>query len=147
MMTFLIVVMVGFLMLEISNVFVLLFTPNSRQVHGMGMFPAWEKSKSDPDVHNLMRYLSIWVAGSKLILIALLSVILIWGGKQLTMIAGFALFVSMLPFYFGLFPTMKRIDGRDQVEPKGFSMRLGFTITVLILALLTGSILAVLGVE
>lgn len=88
------------------------------------MFPAWEKSKSDPDVYNLMRYLSIWVAGSKLILIALLIVILVWGGKQL---------------------TMRRIDERSQVDPKGFSLRLGFTITALILALLVGSILAVLG--
>lgn len=123
-MTFLIVVMIAFLLLEISNVFVLFFTPDSKQAHGMGMFPAWEKSKSDPDVYNLMRYLSIWVAGSKLILIALLIVILVWGGKQL---------------------TMRRIDERSQVDPKGFSLRLGFTITALILALLVGSILAVLG--
>ncbi len=144
-MTFLIIVMIGFLLLEVSNVFVLFITPDSRQVHGMGMFPAWQKSKSDPDVHNLMRYLTIWVAGSKLILVALLIVILAWGGKQLLPIAGFAMAISMLPFYFGLFPTMKRIDERYQVEPKGFSMRLGFTITMLILALLIGSIVALLG--
>ena len=62
-MTFLIIVIVAFLFLEISNMFVLFFSPDSKQVHGMGMFPAWEKSKSDPDVHNLMRYLTIWVAG------------------------------------------------------------------------------------
>lgn len=145
-MTFLIVVMIAFLLLEISNAFVLFLTPDSRQVHGMGMFPAWKKSKSDPDVHNLMRYLTIWVAGSKLILVALLIVLLVWGGKQLTMLAGFALVISMLPFYFGLFPAMKRIDENNQVEPKGFSMRLGFTITMLILALLIGSILAAFGV-
>jgi hypothetical protein len=48
----------------------------------------------------------------------------------------------MLPFYWGLFPTTQRIDGCDQVKPEGFSMRLGFTITMLILALLVGSILA-----
>ncbi len=41
---------------------------------------------------------------------------------------------------------MKRIDAHDQVEPKGFSLRLGFTITVLILALLIGSVLARFGV-
>jgi len=145
-MTFLIMVMIGFLLLEISNVFVLFFRPDSRQVHGMGMFPAWEKLKSDPDIHNLMRYLTIWVAGSKLILVALFIVMLIWGDKQLITIAGFALVISMLPFYFGLFPAIKKIDKNDQVVPKGFSMRLGFTITVLILALLIGSILALFGV-
>jgi len=52
----------------------------------------------------------------------------------------------MLPFYWGLFPTMKRIDAHDQVEPKGFSLRLGFTITVLILALLSGLIMTVFGI-
>jgi hypothetical protein len=78
-MTFLIIVIIGFLLLEISNVIVLFFIPDSKQVHGMGMFPAWEKSKSDSDIYNLMRCLTIWVAGSKLILVALLIVILIWG--------------------------------------------------------------------
>lgn len=144
-MTFLIVVIIAFLLLEISNIFVLFFTPNSRQVHGMGMFPAWEKSKSDPDVHNLMRYLTIWVAGSKLILVALLIVLLIWGNQQLITLAGFALVISMSPFYFGLFPAIKKIDENNQVEPKDFSMRLGFTITILILALLIGSIMAIFG--
>jgi fatty acid desaturase len=138
--------MIGFLLLEISNAFVLFFTPDSKQVHGMGMFPAWEKSKSDPDIHKLMRYLTIWVAGSKLILVALLIVLLVWGNQQLIIIAGFAMVISMLPFYFGLFPAMKKIDENNQVDPKGFSMRLGFTITVLILALLIGSILAIFGV-
>jgi hypothetical protein len=142
-MTFLTVVILGFLLLEVSNVFVLFFKPDSKQVHGMGMFPAWEKSKQDPDVHNLMRYLVIWVAGSKLILIALLIVILVWGDERLLIIAGFALALSMFPFYFGLFPAMKKIDENDQVDPKGFSMRLGFTITALILALLTGAVIAI----
>jgi hypothetical protein len=145
-MIFLIIVIIGFLLLEISNVIVLFFIPDSRQVHGMGMFPAWEKSKSDPDVHNLMRYLTIWVAGSKLIIVALLIVLLIWGNKQLITLAGFALVISMSPFYFGLFPAMQKIDKNNQVDPKGFSVRLGFTITVLILALLIGSILALFGV-
>jgi len=112
----------------------------------MGMFPAWEKSKSDTDIHNLMRYLTIWVAGSKLILAALLIVILVWGDTKLITLAGFALVISMLPFYWGLFPTMKRIDERNQVDPKGFSMRLGFTITALIVALLLGSVLALFGI-
>jgi len=145
-MIFLITVIIGFLLLEISNVIVLFFIPDSKQAHGMGMFPAWEKSKSDPDVHNLMRYLTIWVAGSKLIIIALLIVLLIWGNKQLITLAGFALVISMSPFYFGLFPAMQKIDKNNQVDPKGFSVRLGFTITVLIMALLIGSILALFGV-
>lgn len=144
-MTFLSIVIIGFLLLEIASVYILFFKPDSKQVHGMGMFPAWEKSKEYSDIHNLMKYLVIWVAGTKLILIALLILILVWGDKQLLIYAGFALALSMSPFYFGLFPAMKKIDDNDQVEPSGFSMRLGFTITMLILALLIGSGWALLG--
>jgi hypothetical protein len=61
-------------------------------------------------------------------------------------LVGFALVLSMLLFYFGLFPAMKKIDENDQVVPKGFSMSLGFAITVLIFALLIGSILVIFGV-
>jgi len=141
-MTFLTIVIIAFLLLEISNVFVLFFTPDSRQVHGMGMFPVWERSKKDPNVYNLMRYLGLWVAGSKLILIVLLIVILVLGNPLMKVVTGYATALSMLPFYGGLFPAMKKIDENDQVEPKGFAMRLGFTITMLILALLIGSTLA-----
>ena len=109
------------------------------------MFPAWEKSKYNPDVHNLMRYLTIWVVGSKLILVAHLIVMLIWGNQQLIILAGFALVLSMLPYYFGLFPAMKKIDENDQFVPKAYSMRLGFAITVLRFALLIGSTLSILG--
>lgn len=145
-MAILIIIIIGFLLLEISNVIVLFFIPASMQVHGIWMFPAWEKSKCNPDVHNLMRYLTIWVARSKLKLVALLIVMLIWGNQQLIILARFALVLSMVPFYFGLFPAMKKIDENDQFVPEGFSMRLGFTITVLLLALLIGSILAIFGV-
>jgi len=41
---------------------------------------------------------------------------------------------------------MKKIDEHNQVDPKGFSTQLGFTITMLILALMVGSILAILGI-
>ena len=141
-MTFLTIVIIGFLLLEISNVFILFFKPDSRQVHGMGMFPAWETAKNEPHMYHLMRYLTIWVAGSKLILIALLVVILVWGDRQLITITGFALAFSMLPFYGGLFPAMRKIDQTGQVKPQGFSMQLGFTITMLILALFIASTLA-----
>ena len=146
-MTFLTIVIFAFLLLEIANAYILFFKPDSRQVHGMGMFPAWEKSKNDPAIHNLMKYLITWVAGSKLILATLLIVILIWGDQQLVSIAGFALVISMSPFYFGLFPAMKKIDDNDQVLPKGFSLHLGFTITMLILMLLIGSIITSLSLR
>lgn len=142
MMTFLTIAMSAFLLLEISNVFVLFFAPDSPQVHGMGMFPVWEKIKKDVNMYNLVRYFTFWVAGSKLILIVLLVIVLVMGTPMMKVIAGYVTGLSMLPFYWGLFPTMKKIDENDQVEPKGFAMRLGFTITMFILMFLIGSTLA-----
>lgn len=143
-MLFLKVVMFGFILLEVSNAYVLFFVPESSKVHGMGMFPAWQKAKADADIHNLLRYFTFWVAGSKLIMSALLVIILFWGGDLLVTITGFALSLSMLPFYFGLFPTMKKIDENDQVTPKGFANQLAFTITSLIIAFFIGALVTLL---
>ena len=88
-MTLLYIVFVAFLILEIANVVVLYFTPDSSYVHGMGMFPVWEQAKEDSAVHNLMRYLTLWVAGSKLIMIVLILLVLVWGDERLLIAAGF----------------------------------------------------------
>jgi len=70
------VVTIAFLLMEASNVLTLYFFPGSKIANGVGVFKAWEKSKQDPEVHDLVRYLVNWVAGTKLIFILLLIVIL-----------------------------------------------------------------------
>jgi hypothetical protein len=54
-------------------------------------FNAWEKSKADPEIHQFIRYLVDWVAGTKLIFIALLVVILLTVGEE-TQLFGYLLF-------------------------------------------------------
>ena len=58
-------VFVVFGVLEVMNVAVLYGAPGSRKGNGVGVFTAWEKSKADPEVHLLVRYLVCWVAGVK----------------------------------------------------------------------------------
>lgn len=72
---------IGFLVLETLNVFMLYFTPGTRRGNGLGVFNAYEKSKADAEVHALVKYLINWLAGTKLIFIALLIVILISGNN------------------------------------------------------------------
>ena len=50
-----------------------------RPVHAnsVGVSKAWDKSKQDPEVHDVVRYLLDWVAGTRLIFLALLVVILL----------------------------------------------------------------------
>ena len=68
-MTLMRIAIVGFLILETANIVALYFFPGERVANSVGVFKAWEKSKSDPDIHNFVKYLVNWVAGTKLIFI------------------------------------------------------------------------------
>ena len=79
-----------FIIIELTNVLALYFNPETKKGNGIGVFNAWEKSKLDPEMHNFVKYLVNWVAGSKLIFISLLIVILLTANLttlQLTLIA------------------------------------------------------------
>ncbi len=90
-MNFLSAVMVGFIVLETLNVGMLYFTPGTRKGNGMGVFKAYEKAKADPEIFALLSYLVNWVAGTKLIFIALLLVILFTGDTNTQVFSIFAL--------------------------------------------------------
>ena len=68
------IVVTAFLVLELSNILVLYFKPEFRFANGVGVFNAWEKSKEDTYMHSFVNYLVKWVAGSKIIFVALLIV-------------------------------------------------------------------------
>ena len=61
------IVIIVFILFELMNVFVLYFKPESKKANGVGVFKAWEKSKNDPEVHEFVKYLVNWVAGTKII--------------------------------------------------------------------------------
>ena len=75
-MSILSITIVAFAVLETLNVTTLYFQPGTRFGNGVGVLNAWGKSKTDPDLHQFVRYLVFWVAGTKLIFITLLLVIL-----------------------------------------------------------------------
>lgn len=122
------VAIIIFLILESLNVLMLYFTPGTRRGNGLGVFNAYEKSKSDPEVHSLVRYLINWVAGTKLIFIVLLIVILVTGDGTSRFIAVIALIVSILTFFWRLYPAIRNMDRADQITPKGYSKTLGMMI-------------------
>jgi hypothetical protein len=45
---------VGFLLLEVTNVLTLYFFPDSKLTNGTGVFMAREKSKQDIEIHDLI---------------------------------------------------------------------------------------------
>ncbi|TVR55468.1 MAG: hypothetical protein EA426_15210 [Spirochaetaceae bacterium] len=121
-------VLIVFVTLELSNVFVLYLTPGTRRGNAVGVFRAYEKSKGDPEVHALVTYLVNWVAGTKLIFIVLLIGIIITGNPATKVFTVIALIFSILTFFIRLYPAIKKMDEAGQIVPRGYSRSLGIMI-------------------
>ena len=137
-MTLLMIVIAGFLLMEVANVAALYLFPDSKLANSVGVFNAWEKSKADPEIHNFVKYLVNWVAGTKLIFILLLAAILITADEQILLLTGIALILSIAVFFWRLFPMIRRMDRDDQISPKNYSSVLGWMILGMIIAFAFG---------
>ena len=138
------IVTIAFLILEATNVIALYFFPGSKYANSVGVFKAWEKSKGDPEIHNFIKYLVNWVAGTKLIFILLLIVILFTADEKTLVFTGAALIIAIASFFWRLFPMVRRMDRDDQIEPKNYSAVLGWMILAFILAFLAATIISVI---
>ncbi len=126
------IVTIGFLLLETSNVITLYFFPDSKYANGVGVFKAWEKSKQDPEVHEFVKYLVNWIAGTKLIFILLLIVILLTESQQTLIFSAVAMVISIASFFWRLFPLIRKMDRDHQIDPKNYSVVLGWMILAFI---------------
>ena len=140
----LVIVIIGFVIMESANVISLYFLPGSKFANGIGVFKAWEKSKQDPEVHDLVKYLVYWVAGTKVISILLLVVILLTAQGKSLIFAGAAMVVSIATFFWRLFPLIRKMDRSNQIEPKNYSATLGWMILGLILVFFAAVVVTVL---
>ena len=121
-----------FLILELLNVCLLYFTPGSCKGNGLGVFSAFEKSKSDPEVHALVKYMANWVAGTKLIFIFLLIVVLFNGDQNTKKWSVAALIATISIFYWRLFPAIRKMDRNNALTQKGYSKTLGIMIACIL---------------
>jgi len=138
-MNILVIIIILFLVLESLNIVLLYFAPESTKGNSLGYFEAFEKSKKDPDVHLLVLYLINWVAGTKLIFIMLLVVILCFGDSKTIFYSTVALIGTISVFYWRLYPLIRKIDDDGNITPKGYSKTLGIMIGVFILVFLVGA--------
>lgn len=118
-----------FTIIETGNVMLLYFMPESRMGNGVGVFNAWEESKKDEKMHRFTTYLVNWVAGAKLIFIMVGVVVIIFGNFMTQLFTVVALILSILSFYWRLFPAIKKMDADGEITPKGYSKTLGIMIT------------------
>ena len=121
-----------FAIIEVGNVMMLYFMPESKMGNGVGVFNAWEASKQDGNVHELVKYLVYWVAGAKLIFIMMAVVVIIWGSFLVQLLTVVALIISIASFFWRLFPMIRRLDKKEQITPKGYSRTLMLMIAAFI---------------
>ena len=127
------IVIFAFIILETFNVLVLYFAPGSKRANAVGVFSAWEKSKQYPEIHDFIKYLVNWVAGTKLIFLFLLGVIVLYGNLEIQKLSLLALCLATLSFFWRLFPLIRKMDREDQIRPRNYSIILGVMIFSFIL--------------
>ena len=138
------IVILAFLLLESANVLALYFFPDSKMANSIGIFKAWEKSKTDPEIHHFVQYLVNWVAGTKLIFIALLIVMLIRADDQSLTFAGVALVLSIATFFWRLHPLIRKMDQDGQIDPRNYSKLLFWMILAIILIFSASILISIL---
>jgi hypothetical protein len=131
------IVILSFILLELSNVIALYFAPGSRYANAVGVFTAWEKSKQYPEIHDFIRYLVYWVAGAKLIFLLLLAAIIVVTDLDSQRMSLFALAIATAAFYWKLFPLIRKMDKAGEIKPKNYSIILGVMIFLFIAVFLT----------
>ena len=136
------IVISAFILLEFANVIVLYFKPEFKFANGIGVFTAWEKSKSDSEAHDFAKYMVNWVAGTKLIFLLLLVVILFTADQTTINLTLIALFLSTLTFFWRLYPLIRKMDKNSQIEPKNYSTYLFLMILVMVIVFLISSVVS-----
>jgi len=135
-------VIIGFVLLEATNVIALYFFPDSKLANSVGIFNAWEKSKSDAEMLNFAAYLVNWVAGSKLIFLLLLVVIVLTGSDQTLIFTGAVMAVATASFFWRLFPLVRKMDRAGEIEPPRYSAVLGWMILAFVLIFLAATFIS-----
>jgi len=138
------IIIIAFLIMEFVNVVALYFMKDSKRFNSIGVFNAWEKSKSDPEMHNFVKYLTNWVAGTKLIFIALLIVIIVTAEIHTIVLIGIAMVCSIATFFWKLYPLIRKMDKASQITPNNYSKLLFVMILSFIAVFIVGIILTLI---
>lgn len=117
-----------FCIMELGNVLILYFKPDSKLGNGVAIFDAWKDVKKDSNLDLFAHYMAYWVAGVKLIFIFLLIVILITGSETTKLFSVVAMILSIATYFWKLHPIIKELDNKNKISPRGYSKTLGLMI-------------------
>lgn len=131
-----------FVIMESANVLILYFAPDSRLGNGVAVFNPWFNLKKDKANELFSQYMVNWVAGTKLIFIALLLVILFTGTETTKFFAVIVMILSIASYYFRLHSIIKKMDSMGEITPKGYSKVLFWMITTFMFMFSCAAIIA-----
>jgi len=103
-------------------------------------FHAWEKSKADPEMHRFARYMVNWVAGTKLIFLLLLVVILLTGNEQTLRLTSAAMALAIASFFGRLFPLVRQMGREHEITPTNYDRMLGWMIGAMVAAFILAAV-------
>lgn len=130
-----------FCIMELGNVLILYFKPDSKLGNGVAVFDAWKDVKENKNLDLFVHYMAYWVAGVKLIFIFLLLVVLLTGNETTKILAVVAMIISIATYFWKLHPIIKKLDSLNKISPKGYSKTLGLMISGFLLMFSTALIL------
>lgn len=130
-----------FCIMELGNVLILYFKPDSKLGNGVAIFDAWKDVKEDKNLDLFAHYVAYLVAGVKLIFIFLLLVVLLTGNETTKIWAVVAMIISIATYFWKLHPIIKKLDSLNKISPKGYSKTLGLMISGFLLMFSTALIL------
>lgn len=129
MMDILTIAILVFCVMELGNVIILYFKPDSRLGNGVAVFNNWFEAKNDKNTELFARYMAYWVAGVKLIFIFLLLVIALVGNELTKIFAVISMILSISTYFWKLHPIIKKLDENKKITPQGYSKTLGAMIS------------------
>jgi hypothetical protein len=133
-----------FIILETGNIVALYFFPDSKMANAVGVFKSWAKLKADPEIYDFAKYLVNWVAGTKIIFILLLVILVFTADQKTLLLTAGVMIISISTFFWRLFPLVRKMDREGQIDPKNYSVVLGGMILGLILLFSLALLLAII---
>jgi hypothetical protein len=133
-----------FIIIETLNVIMLYFAPGMKQGNALGVFTAWDKCQKDEELKSFANYMAAWVAGAKLIFILLGISVILWGNIEMQIATCGAMVISISSFFYKLYPGIREMDKKGQINPAGYSKTLLAMIVTFILGFLVIFIMGII---
>lgn len=117
-----------FSMMELSNVLIMYFKPDFKYGNSMRSFRLWFTMQEKEENRLFVKYMVNWVANCKLIFLALLMVVVLFGNEVVTIGAVCAMILSIGIYFISLHPIIAKLDALGEIQPKGYSKTLALMI-------------------